>query len=222
VGVKAAVSALMESSGSVLLTASMASTHAGVGGVVYTASKHAVVGLVRQMAYELAPRVRVNGVAPGFMRTDIRGPGVTRPGRADPIIGAGSRAARQHRGAVGIPPEARGLHRSLRAVGLAEQRRGDDRSSGRLRVDLRYAGSAHLRAAHERLTTTCTMSSTWPPSPDSHPSNPARSGSRPSDSPARPPACGDPSRYSTSPACGSTKVSGSAWYAAMSTSAGLR
>ena len=26
------------------------------------------------MAYELAPRVRVNGVAPGFMRTDIRGP----------------------------------------------------------------------------------------------------------------------------------------------------
>ena len=41
---------------------------------MYTASKHAVVGLVRQMAYELAPRVRVNGVAPGFMRTDIRGP----------------------------------------------------------------------------------------------------------------------------------------------------
>jgi NAD(P)-dependent dehydrogenase (short-subunit alcohol dehydrogenase family) len=73
-GVKAAVPALMESSGSVLLTASMASTHSGVGGVVYTASKHAVVGLVRQMAYELAPRVRVNGVAPGFMRTDIRGP----------------------------------------------------------------------------------------------------------------------------------------------------
>jgi cis-2,3-dihydrobiphenyl-2,3-diol dehydrogenase len=65
-GVKAAVPALLESGGSVLLTASMGSTHAGVGGVVYTASKHAVVGLVRQMA--------VNGVAPGFMRTDIRGP----------------------------------------------------------------------------------------------------------------------------------------------------
>lgn len=57
-----------------LLTASMSSTHAGVGGVVYTASKHAVVGLIRQMAFELAPRVRVNGIAPGFMRTDIRGP----------------------------------------------------------------------------------------------------------------------------------------------------
>ena len=73
-GVKAAVPALMESRGSVLLTASMSSTHAGIGGVVYTASKHAVVGLVRQLAFELAPGVRVNGVAPGFMRTDIRGP----------------------------------------------------------------------------------------------------------------------------------------------------
>jgi cis-2,3-dihydrobiphenyl-2,3-diol dehydrogenase len=45
-----------------------------VGGAVYTASKHAVVGLVEQLAFELAPHVRVNGVAPGFMRTDIRGP----------------------------------------------------------------------------------------------------------------------------------------------------
>jgi NAD(P)-dependent dehydrogenase (short-subunit alcohol dehydrogenase family) len=73
-GAKAAIAALLESRGSVLLTASMSSWHAGVGGVVYTASKHAVVGLVRQLAHELAPTVRVNGVAPGFMRTDIRGP----------------------------------------------------------------------------------------------------------------------------------------------------
>jgi NAD(P)-dependent dehydrogenase (short-subunit alcohol dehydrogenase family) len=73
-GVKASAEALLDSSGCVLMTASMGSWHAGVGGVVYTASKHAVVGLVRQLAYELAPRVRVNGVAPGFMKTDIRGP----------------------------------------------------------------------------------------------------------------------------------------------------
>jgi NAD(P)-dependent dehydrogenase (short-subunit alcohol dehydrogenase family) len=73
-GAKAAAPALAESRGSLLMTASMSSTHAGVGGVVYTASKHAVVGLVRQLAYELAPAVRVNGVAPGFMATDIRGP----------------------------------------------------------------------------------------------------------------------------------------------------
>src|SRR6476661_2017822 len=64
----------VESRGCLLMTASMSSTHAGVGGVVYTASKHAVVGLVRQLAHELAPAVRVNAVAPGFMATDIRGP----------------------------------------------------------------------------------------------------------------------------------------------------
>jgi NAD(P)-dependent dehydrogenase (short-subunit alcohol dehydrogenase family) len=73
-GAKAAAPALVESRGALLMTASMSSTHAGVGGVVYTASKHAVVGLVRQLAFELAPSVRVNGVAPGFMATDIRGP----------------------------------------------------------------------------------------------------------------------------------------------------
>ena len=73
-GVKAAADALIESNGSVVLTASLSSRNAGVGGAVYTASKHAVVGLVEQLAFELAPDVRVNGVAPGFMRTDIRGP----------------------------------------------------------------------------------------------------------------------------------------------------
>jgi len=73
-GAKASVAALTESRGSILLTASMSAAHAGVGGAVYTASKHAVVGLVRQLAFELAPRVRVNGVSPGFMSTDIRGP----------------------------------------------------------------------------------------------------------------------------------------------------
>ncbi|MBV6760412.1 SDR family oxidoreductase, partial [Rhodococcus opacus] len=41
---------------------------------VYTASKHACLGLMRELAYELAPKVRVNGVACGGMNTDLRGP----------------------------------------------------------------------------------------------------------------------------------------------------
>ena len=45
----------------------------GGGGPVYTASKHALVGLVRQLAHELAPKVRVNGVAPGGMKTGLSG-----------------------------------------------------------------------------------------------------------------------------------------------------
>ena len=44
------------------------------GGPLYTASKHALVGLIRQLAHELAPRVRVNGVAPGAIPTELRGP----------------------------------------------------------------------------------------------------------------------------------------------------
>jgi 2,3-dihydroxy-2,3-dihydrophenylpropionate dehydrogenase/cis-2,3-dihydrobiphenyl-2,3-diol dehydrogenase len=40
---------------------------------LYVASKHAGVGLVRQLAYELEGAVRVNAVAPGFMITDLRG-----------------------------------------------------------------------------------------------------------------------------------------------------
>src|SRR5205807_2625946 len=51
----------------------VAGFNSGGGGVLYTASKHAVVGMIRQLAAELAPQVRVNGVAPGGIRTDLRG-----------------------------------------------------------------------------------------------------------------------------------------------------
>jgi NAD(P)-dependent dehydrogenase (short-subunit alcohol dehydrogenase family) len=43
--------------------------------VLYVASKFAVRGLVTALAEELAPSVRVNGVAPGgTLGTDLRGP----------------------------------------------------------------------------------------------------------------------------------------------------
>ncbi|PYM16321.1 MAG: 3-(cis-5,6-dihydroxycyclohexa-1,3-dien-1-yl)propanoate dehydrogenase, partial [Candidatus Rokuibacteriota bacterium] len=59
--------------GCMVFTASVAGFNSGGGGVLYTASKHAVVGLIRQLAVELAPKVRVNGVAPGGVQTDLRG-----------------------------------------------------------------------------------------------------------------------------------------------------
>ncbi len=71
---KAALPALVRSSGSLIFTVSNAGFDPGGGGPLYTASKHAVVGLIRQFAYELAPSVRVNGVAPGPIETDLRGP----------------------------------------------------------------------------------------------------------------------------------------------------
>ncbi|UGT62680.1 SDR family NAD(P)-dependent oxidoreductase [Nocardia asteroides] len=72
--VEAAWRELVRSRGSVVMTLSNASFYVDGGGPIYTASKHACLGLMRQLAYELAPRVRVNGVACGGMNTDLRGP----------------------------------------------------------------------------------------------------------------------------------------------------
>jgi NAD(P)-dependent dehydrogenase (short-subunit alcohol dehydrogenase family) len=72
-GAKAALPALRASAGCMVFTASVAGFNSGGGGVLYTASKHAVVGMIRQLAAELAPQVRVNGVAPGGVSTDLRG-----------------------------------------------------------------------------------------------------------------------------------------------------
>lgn len=72
--VSAAWHELVKSRGSIVMTLSNASLYTAGGGPVYTAAKHAALGLVRQLAYELAPKVRVNGVAVGGLRTDLRGP----------------------------------------------------------------------------------------------------------------------------------------------------
>ena len=71
-GAKAAVPELTKTRGNMVFTASTAGFGVGGGGPVYTASKHAVVGLIRHFACELAPHIRVNGVAPGGTLTDLR------------------------------------------------------------------------------------------------------------------------------------------------------
>lgn len=72
--VEAAWRELVKTRGNVVMTLSNASFYTAGGGPVYTASKFAGRGLVYQFAYELAPKVRVNGVAVGGMDTDLRGP----------------------------------------------------------------------------------------------------------------------------------------------------
>ena len=72
-GAKAAFPELVKTGGSIVLTASIAGFYSAGGGALYTASKHAVVGIIRQLAVEFAPRIRVNGVAPGGTLTDLRG-----------------------------------------------------------------------------------------------------------------------------------------------------
>jgi len=91
-GVSAALPALRESRGNVVLTVSTSGFYPGRGGALYVSSKFAVRGLVVSLAHELAPDIRVNGVAPGgTLGTDLRGPSSLdldqrrlddRPGRA--------------------------------------------------------------------------------------------------------------------------------------------
>ncbi len=73
--VRAALPALRAQTGSsIVLTESASSYYPGRGGVLYVASKFAVRGLVAALARELAPGIRVNGVAPGgTLGTDLRG-----------------------------------------------------------------------------------------------------------------------------------------------------
>lgn len=72
--VKAALPALLDTRGSVILTLSTAAYYPEGGGLLYGASKWATRGLVVHLAHQLAPRVRVNGVAPGGTAgTELRG-----------------------------------------------------------------------------------------------------------------------------------------------------
>jgi len=72
-GAKAALPELLETGGSMVFTASYSSFYPATGGIIYTPAKHAVAGIIRQLAYELAPKIRVNGVAPGYSPTNISG-----------------------------------------------------------------------------------------------------------------------------------------------------
>ncbi len=70
---RSSAEALRESGGSLIVSCSNASFRAGGGGTLYTASKFALRGVVYQLAYEWAPHVRVNGVAPGGTVTGLSG-----------------------------------------------------------------------------------------------------------------------------------------------------
>jgi NAD(P)-dependent dehydrogenase (short-subunit alcohol dehydrogenase family) len=69
------IDVLDENDGAVVLTSSVAAYAADGGGLFYTSTKGAVVSLVKQLAFEFAPRVRVNSVAPAaFANSQLRGP----------------------------------------------------------------------------------------------------------------------------------------------------
>ncbi|WP_037370840.1 SDR family oxidoreductase [Amycolatopsis orientalis] len=73
-GARAALGPLLRSDGpAMVFSCSIASFRAVDDGVLYVSSKHADAGIVRGLAWELAPRIRVNGVAIGVARTRMEG-----------------------------------------------------------------------------------------------------------------------------------------------------
>jgi len=57
--------------GVVINTASVAGKSGGGGGVAYTASKHGLVGMTKQLAVRYGPEIRANAICPGFVATGL-------------------------------------------------------------------------------------------------------------------------------------------------------
>ena len=71
-GAKAAIPELRKSHGNIVFTLSEASFYSGGGGTLYTGSKHACLGILKRLAFELAPEIRVNAVAPGGTTSQVQ------------------------------------------------------------------------------------------------------------------------------------------------------
>jgi len=67
---KALAGALREARGAVVNTVSIAAFGGGASSSAYATAKAGLVGLTRELARGLAPEVRVNGIAPGFVRSN--------------------------------------------------------------------------------------------------------------------------------------------------------
>jgi len=77
---------VMRDGSSIVITSSIMGMKGSGGFVAYTASKHAVIGIMRDTAIDLAPRhIRVNTVHPGYVESDmlLRILRSARPGKTD-------------------------------------------------------------------------------------------------------------------------------------------
>jgi 3alpha(or 20beta)-hydroxysteroid dehydrogenase len=110
-GMKHAGRAIVDRGGGAIVNTSSIGGLKGVpGGIPYIATKHAVIGMTRTAALELAPRkVRVNAVCPGPVETDMvrRLDAGYSPG--DPEAAHAQTAARLPIGRHGQPDEVAGL-----------------------------------------------------------------------------------------------------------------
>lgn len=105
-GAKAAVPALRKTQGNIVFSLSTSSFFVGGGGAsLYAASKHAALGVMRALAYELAPEIRVNGVAPAGTPTNMAVTPVLAGGAADPLPAAKSAPRSGNLLGISLQPE---------------------------------------------------------------------------------------------------------------------
>lgn len=80
---------LEQGKGAIINTASISSFVAGGGGAAYTASKHGILGLTRELAFEYGSRgVRVNAICPGAIHTGMTNHLLTEEGRNEHVDAA--------------------------------------------------------------------------------------------------------------------------------------
>jgi NAD(P)-dependent dehydrogenase (short-subunit alcohol dehydrogenase family) len=141
VSAQAAIPALRASgagAGSIILTVSTSGFYPGRGGILYVASKFAVRGCVTALAHELAPEIRVNGVAPGgTLGTELTGPSAL--GLSDRVLDGPDRAA-DLRARTPLQIALTGADHAGSYVFLAS-----DRSRGTTGTILHTGGGASLR-----------------------------------------------------------------------------
>ena len=73
--------------GNIVNVTSTAGQRGEAGYSAYAASKGAMIAATRSWAVELAPRVRVNSVAPGWVDTDMTAAALSGPGRDEALAG---------------------------------------------------------------------------------------------------------------------------------------
>jgi NAD(P)-dependent dehydrogenase (short-subunit alcohol dehydrogenase family) len=74
--IQAVLPHLEDEDASIVIISSQTALRGGTGVSAYAAAKAGQLGLMRALAGELAPRIRVNAICPGFVDTEmLRGPG---------------------------------------------------------------------------------------------------------------------------------------------------